>query len=105
VEGNNALVAGSMTLDSYRLAFSVTSKRPLYAVGFYIKDGAETGALTFTIDGEQVTIAPCCQVEGNVLFFGVVRSKPIRAFSVTSAGRADGLALDKLTLAFRGGSK
>ena len=91
-----------MTLDSYRLDLTMTNKRGPYAVGFYITDGAETGALTFTLDGQAFTIAPCCQGEANVQFFGVVSSKPIVTFSVTSSGTADGLALDKLTMAYGG---
>jgi hypothetical protein len=101
-EGNNALIAGSLTGDRWVLTFSL--RKPTFAVGFYLTDAAETGDVLFSTDEGQALVVQCCPPDPatNVVFFGFISDKPFRTFNLTNTGLADGLGVDEVVLAVHG---
>ncbi len=108
-EGNNALIAGSMTGSTYNVNFRLDS--PIRAVAFDYTDVAErigtptgisgNGNFEFFTEnppGVFTTISFCCSGphEG---FFGYVGKEPITYFGVRTQGRQDIIGLDRIQLA------
>lgn len=98
-EGNNALIAGSNTMDTWYLDFQLLNG-PVFAVGFDLVDAAENGAALFANEnGETATIANCCLNSGSTLFFGFISDMPFSRFTLTNTAHGDGWAIDQVALA------
>jgi len=98
-EGNNALIAGSNTMDTWYLDFQLLNG-PVFAVGFDVVDAAENGAALFANEnGETATIANCCLNPGSTLFFGFISDTPFSRFTLTNTAHGDGWAIDQVALA------
>ena len=96
-EGNNALVAGSNTGDTWFLDFSLNASTN--AVGLDITDLAETGDVMFYTDtGESALVQTCCLPSGSEVFFGYASDQPFNSFRMENNGRGDGWGVDQVSI-------
>lgn len=104
-EGDNALIAGSNTGSPYVLEFRLD--KPTRAVAFDFTDVAETGDLLFIQPDTagSLTVKPCCNDQPYEGFFGYVSDAAFSTFYLVSAGRTDGLGLDRVQVGVRSGRR
>jgi hypothetical protein len=96
-EGDNALIAGSPTGDSWILDF--TLDRAYAGVYFELTDAAERGDAFISFNGiDDILIASEGSGGLNTIFFGIFPDHPFQSFSLINTGFADGWGIDNMIL-------
>ncbi len=97
IEGLNALIAGSLTGNSWTLSF--TPSELISAVGFYLTDAAQAGDIFFALpNGNQYLMAAWPVSTANPIFFGFISDVPFSEFSLINTGLGDGWGVDQVMM-------
>jgi len=97
-EGNNALIAGSATGDSFILSFLLTEA--VNAVYFELTDAVERGDAFISIDGsDDILVASRGSGGLDTVFFGIIFDQAFTEFSLINTGIADGWGVDNMIFA------
>lgn len=94
-DGQNALIAGSNTFDTWDLVFSLA--HPATAVGFDITDINDGGHQFFSFDGVTFVTMPAPPGGGDI-FFGIVSDTPFSSFVLSNTNLADGWGIDQVAV-------